>query len=236
MIGWVTTNVISQKVMAAVEESGIEVRPMNQFMPTEGSIFYGILRASGYAMRLQERQGLGYYYIDNGYFGAEYVNSENKKQLTGKYRVVKNGMLEVYEGPRINKPADGPKKALLLSPSPYAANHYDATPEDWNDSAKHLLRNLGYEVVLRNKGHHQPIDSYLDGVGLVLGFNSLACMRVIERGIPCYDTHGIFRNAYDLYKHDFVPEVAASIEDLQAFYEPKQYTLEEIKAGKVNWS
>lgn len=230
MRAYYTNNEISHTVLKSLPD--IELKHIYYFgddVPIP-SVFYGILRGAGPAMRIMEYLKINYWYIDNGYFDAEYVNGAMQKHMDGKFRVVKNDMIDVYTGPVRNIEAGAlPRRALLLPPSQYTAHHYNTTPEDWEEYVKQFLS--GWEIVKRYKGSALTLDEQLSGIGLVVSFHSMACMAAIKRGIPAYDTHGIFRNIEAL--KDQKPVIRAHYEDLQEFYEPKQYTLEEI--GKIKW-
>src|SRR3990167_9826340 len=132
MIGYFTHNNVSQSVMKVFKRAGYEVRDIGKFDPSKPAIFYGILRGTGAAMRVCQAIGQDFYYVDNGYYDAVYMDVHKRKDMTGKYRVVKNDMAEVYTGPVDIIPAKPGMSVLLLPPSPYTAFMYDTTPEDWN--------------------------------------------------------------------------------------------------------
>lgn len=210
MLAWHTDNSLSRTVLGSI--SGAEVRHISEFHPHNcPHIFYGILRGCSRAMHLLKDKGIDYYYIDNGYFDALYVDKKMVKDMGGKFRVVKNGMHEVY--PYEGKLAES-KNILVIPPSTYSANFYDTTPEDW------IKNKLGRIRTKTCKGSLDEDLAWCDGV---MSFNSMAVMKAVEMGKAVYDTHGVFRNngfrSYD-------------INDLRAYYEPKQFTLEELKEGK----
>lgn len=239
MIGYYTNNTLSHTVMGALAKAGqIEPRHIYYFggeFP-KTCVFYGILRGTGNAMNIMSYLKQDYWYIDNGYFDAVYIDSNMHKEMTGSFRVVKNGMLEPYAGLRDNKPVNRPKTALLIPPSPYSAHQLNTTPEDWSVYCESHLKRHGYKVTTRDKSDPRPLDKALDGIGLLISMHSMACMRAIELGIPAYDTHGIFRNAEEIEADDFQPRIVTNIENLRTYYEPKQFTLEEMAAGKVVWN
>ena len=92
MIGWTTTNTLSQTVLKSLD---IELRHISEFTP-QPSVFYGFLRGAGSAMKILKHLGIDYWYIDNGYFDAQYVNENFVKIMDGKYRIVKNGTHDVF--------------------------------------------------------------------------------------------------------------------------------------------
>src|SRR3990167_2505494 len=133
LTGWYTDNQVSRTIMKSINDSGIKTKhiskfPTDQFPP---SIFYGILRGPGALMHEMRRVGREFWYIDNGYFDAEYVDKAGHKYMTGNYRVVFNDMIETYPGPTVTAPPKRGDIFLVIPPSPYSANFYDTTPEDW---------------------------------------------------------------------------------------------------------
>lgn len=232
MIFWHTDNEISQIVASHLVDAGHTPKHIRDFnyIPPQPSIFYGIMRGTGRAMHLMNYLGLDYYYLDNGYTDAQYINENKQKHMTGTYRVVKGAMIEKYAGKLTHTPSNRSKIALVLPPSIYTANHFDTTPEDWVQSITQVLARNGYSTVIRDKTSRKSLDEDLDGAGIVVNFNSMAGMRALERGIPVYDSHWIFSNAHDLFKPEFEPQVYADYADVKAFYEPKQFTLEQLRS------
>lgn len=222
IIGWHTDNALSKTVLGSIPN--IELRHINSFdsgkIP-EQNIFYGILRGSGRLMHILRDNEQDYYYIDNGYFDALYVDQNKQKDMSGKFRVVKNGMHEVY--PHEGRPCDTPSKVLIIPPSPYSANFYDTTPEDWIYAHGNPLAKKEINIKIRNKNSLTPLDEMLDWCDGVLSFNSMAVMRAIEMGKLVMDTHGVFRKPH--FAH-------YNLQDLRNFYEPKQFTLEEFRSGE----
>ena len=236
---WYTDNPLSCMVMSAIAEGNPSAvaRHIKDFKkvidnPSAGDVFYGILRGCGTAMRICNWIGANYYYIDNGYFEAEYVNQSMLKNMDGKFRVVKNDMIELYQGPRPMYEADVKRICLLVPPSPYTANFYDTTPEDFvQETAQHLFRH-GVSVIVRDKSSESPLEDQLGQCGFVVSFNSMISMEAIKRDIPAYDARGIFRNIYDIFQNDFRPHLTTTYHELQKFYEPKQFTLEQFRNGE----
>lgn len=220
MIGWYTDNPLSRTVMEAVAEGRTkQCKPFvashisgfsSKALDFEG-LFYGILRGTSRLMHIFHYLGRDFYYIDNGYFDALYVDKSMQKSMEGKFRVVKNGMHEIcpYEGKKAQV-----KKILIIPPSSYSANFYDTTPEDWL---------AGKQGRIRTKSSTKTIEDDLAWCDGVLSFNSMVVMKAIEMGKSVMDTHGIFRTK-DFHTYD--------IADLRDFYEPKQFTLQEFKEGK----
>lgn len=220
MIGWITDNELSHRVMEAIP--GIEIQHINRFFPAhiQSGIFYGILRGSARAMHILQYHCRDFYYIDNGYFDALYVDRSMQKSMEGKFRVVKNGMHDICG---VRGVPYRPKRTLIIPPSPYSANFYDTTPEDW-------LANPSEDVVgeyrIRNKSSKTLLEDDLEWCTGVLAFNSMAVMRAIQMGRAVADTHGCFRRGFAHY----------DLDEVRAFYEPRQFTLEEMKQGKIQWN
>lgn len=241
MIGWHTDNPLSKTVLGSIP--GIELRHIREFNLCESRpdramfkphIFYGILRGCGRAIHILNGM-IDWYYIDNGYFDAEYVDADMRKDMSGKFRIVKNGMHEVF--PREPKYSIGPiEKVLIIPPSPYSANFYDTTSEDWTASVVGVINQqsgISVPIVrIRTKQAKTSLEDDLKWCDAVVAFNSMAVLRATAMEIPAYDTHGIFRNFPKLWESCAVYD----IKDLRAFYEPKQFTLEEIRRGKVEWN
>ena len=229
MIFWHTDNSISQRfkyVMADMCDV-VHIRNFNLIRPDNVNVFYGIHRGCGNAMKICEHLDIDYYYIDNGYFDARYVDSKMLKDLGGTYRVVKNDMIQPYEGPSSSEPLL-PATFCVLPPSPYTAFFYDTTPEDWINEQYLTLTPLGHKMFLRSKDSDKPLDEDLNQCDAVLAFNSMAVMRAVELGKPVYTTHGAFRNSHFLTSEFPIYD----IEDVRNFYADKQFTLDDIGQGK----
>jgi len=222
MIGWYTDNELSRRVMESIEGGKIFKSHISTFntSPADDGIFYGILRGCGTAMRILAHNNHNYFYIDNGYFDALYVDSNKQKSMEGKFRVVKNRMHEIY--PHDGAPAN-PEKILIIPPSSYSANFYDTTPEDWIYAVGKELTAGGKQIKVRHKDSVVPLEQSLDWCDGVVSFNSMVVMKAVEMGKSVADTHGVFRKPYF---------ANYSLQDLRAYYEPKQFTLEEFRSGK----
>lgn len=219
MIGWYTDNQLSHTVLSSIPD--IELRHIRDFHPQNNQhVFYGILRGSSRAMHILRQYQLNYHYIDNGYFDALYVNKHMVKDMSGKFRVVKNGMHEAYNGPS-TRAHDSVKNILIIPPSEYSANFYDTTPEDWTQNIKSEYKFNHLRV--RTKSTAVPLSYDLEWCDGVIAFNSMVTMSAVLLGKPVMDTHGLFKT--DHVRHYL-------IEDLRKFYEPKQFTLNELKEGK----
>lgn len=229
MIGWYTDNDLSKTVLGSIP--GIELQHVSKYRLEsrfQKSVFYGILRGCGHAMHIQ-RDGDPFWYIDNGYFDALYVDSNMRKNMEGKFRVVKNGMHDIYLGePTKFIPGN---RVLVIPPSPYSANFYDTTPEDWVSDIAKILKDSGYEIKIRYKGEITPLEASLLWCDGVVSFNSMTIMKAIEMGKFAIDTHGMLRNLTLLDSHP-----GYELADMKAFYEPKQFTLEEFRQGKCAWN
>lgn len=223
-IGYYTDNNVSHTVMKHFSRGGFPVKHIRQFDNTKPGIFYGMLRGNGPAMRILADRGIDYWYVDNGYFDAQYMDLEKHKNMTGKYRIVKNQMIEPYpEGPCATH--NGTLRVLILPPSPYSAFMHDTTPEDWLVEWKGKCEVMGYSYVIRDKSEQKRLTKHLSDFDCLLTFNSMGAVAAISEGKAVYTTHGIIRNDHLFGKFAPFYDMAA----LKAFYEPKQFTLEEIK-------
>lgn len=235
MIGWITDNPLSKTVMESIP--GITQFHINRFdedllrpwRTASPSIFYGILRGCGRAMHILAGNKIDYYYIDNGYFDALYVNKDMQKSMDGKFRVVKNGMHEVYPHKPVGMLAGN--RILVIPPSPYSANFYDTTPEDWIAQVVGDLNERGYEVRMRNKSMNYPLGDDIEWCDGLVTFNSMAVMQSIAANKFTVDTHGIFRNYHILSSHPLY-----CLDSLKEYYESKQFTLDEFREGKCAWN
>lgn len=238
MIGWYTDNEISQTVMKSIAARGHQIKHVREYDGESESAFYGILRGTAPAIRDCWENGINFWYLDNGYFAAKYIDARGYKQMDGKYRIVRNDLIEVYTGPVIDGPLSRGKTFLLLPPSPYMAHFYETTEEQWIAEWYGELTSKGYQVKIRPKESMHSAVSLADeikapGVAGVLAFNSMGVMKAVEAGVPAYDTNGLFRNAYQIALEDFRPSLMHDYADVRAFYEPKNFTLQEIAEGKA---
>lgn len=229
MIYWQTDNTISQNVSRALSHHTIKHISQFNETPLQPSLIYGLLRGCGRAMHILQHQKMDYWYIDNGYIGAKYIDERNVKEMDGTYRVVKNDMIERYQGPRKREKKGKGYRALLFPPSVFTANFYDMLPEEWVNVMFKILSARGYQVFKRDKQSHVPLDDDLRDCDLVVNCNSMAAMRAVELGIPVYDTHWIFRNVRELLAEELIPETMATWEDVKAYYEPRQFTLDQLR-------
>lgn len=230
LVGWHTDNELSKKVLGAIP--GIELRHISEYRVESRflkSVFYGILRGCGRAMHIQKGAD-PFWYIDNGYYDALYVDKNMHKNMEGKFRIVKNGMHDVYPHEPKLLPDTIIKNVLLIPPSPYSANFYDTTPEDWQQSVIQKVHASGqYNIKIRHKAAVTPLYDDLIWADAVVAFNS---MIVLQANKPAYDTHGVFRNF-----HTYWPSpISYNPDHLRAFYEPRQFTLDEIRQGKFEWN
>lgn len=233
MIFYHTGNTVSQAVMRAFEKASIQTEHVANFWqntvatPTVAPtpIFYGILRGTGMAMRYCQEIKKDFYYLDNGYFDAIYMDEKKRKDMSGKYRVVKNGMIEKYSGgfSIFNAPED--MKVLILPPSPYTAFMHDTTPEDWVHEQAGKCQALGYHYAIRTKESTEALVDDLRQVSAVLAFNSMSVMTAIMHGISAFDTHGVLQNTQLFGK--CLP--AYELDSMREFYREKDFTLDEIK-------
>lgn len=228
LVGYYTENNISHSVMRQIKNAGIEIAHIEKFNKDKTPIFYGILRGTGSWMLWCQRQGKDFYYIDNGYYDAIYMDLQKVKDMSGKYRVVKNGMIEPYIGRPEQTPLKTGMKVLMLPPSPYSAFMHDTTPEDWNQEWVNKFKRQGWEVTIRDKSEQKPLNKHMADFDIVMAFNSMGIMTAISGGKYVFDTHGILRNA-DRYNNLLE---RYEINHVKQFYEPKNLTLGQISEGK----
>ncbi len=234
MIAWYSDNELSQMVMAKFKQAGYECRHLKLFdqTPPQPGIFYGILRGASRAMHILRHANFSYYYVDNGYFDAQYIDQNKIKRMDGMFRVVKGDTLHEYKGDQIRiKPTTKRGKALVLPPTAYSAMHHSITVEDWLQHWGSVLSKHGFKITIRDKSAKHPLEDDLINTDIVLACNSMAVIKAIERGIPAYDTHGLFRDADDITKEVFTPELKVDVDMLHAFYDNRQYSLDKIVMG-----
>lgn len=213
--------------MKSFSRAGVNVAHINsfQFNKLTPSIFYGILRGSGMAMRYQKFQGIDFHYLDNGYFDAMYMDKNKIKTMDGKYRIVKNDLIEAAPVDP-EKTIVGIPRVLFLPPSPYTAFMHDTTPEDWNIRWGNRAVSMQIPFNIRHKESDKSLEEDLKDFDAVLAFNSIGVMKAIELGKAVYTTHGVIRNS-----HLFGLSVPYyDLDKLKEFYEPKQFTLEQIES------
>lgn len=225
LIGYYTDNAVSKVVMKAFAKSGIKTAHIStfKFNKSTPAIFYGIMRGSGAAMRYLQYEGKSFHYLDNGYFDAIYMYKNGHKDMRGKYRVVRDDMIEPVDLLPV-KTAKGGMRVLLLPPSVYSAFMYDTTPEDWLIYWDKELRNAGHYVDMRKKNDEKPLEEVLKSFDAVFAFNSIGVIKAMEMGKAVYTTHGIIRNA-DIFR-DCAPYYDA--EAVKEHYGSKQFSLDEI--------
>lgn len=229
-VGYYTDNNVSQSVMKAFSRRGVTVKHIRDFDNSKPGIFYGILRGSGIASRILKDRGIDFWYVDNGYFDAVYMNEGKLKDMHGTYRIVKNGYIdEVPDWFPIDKRPFKKMRFLMLPPTTYSAFMHDTTPEDWIITWGQKIHNLGHSRKTRDKTETVPLETELENCDAVFAFNSIAVVKAIEMGKAVYTTHGIIRNA------DMLEQCAPyfNINDIKNFYEPNQHTLEEIADGST---
>jgi hypothetical protein len=235
LIFYITDNQVSHTVARAFEKSGAEVDHVKNFWletsghasPNPTPIFYGILRGSGSAMRTCQFLNQEFIYVDNGYFDAVYMDQYRYKDMSGKYRVVKNGLLEIFTGPPVRTEPRRPLKVLALPPSPYSAFMHDTTPEDWFVELKHIREKTKDHVDLRTKDHKMSLTEHIQDYDAVFAFNSMAVMEAIRQGKAVYTKHGVINN-WDKIDSEIQ---YFDYKKMENFYETRQFTLEEIGGG-----
>lgn len=219
-MAWVSSNLISQTIMKA---TGQQIKHLHLFdkMELQPSIFYGMLRGASRAMHILKRAGVDFYYIDNGYYEAKYINRLKTKEMDGTYRIVKNDTHHIYTGNSIKYVGDV-KTILLIPPSAYSAMFNDTLPEDWLNQSIKYIGNIysGARFIVRNKNSQKPLESDINESDAVFSFNSMSIIKAIEMGKPVCDTHGVFRSMeFRLYRY----------QDIIDFYENKQSTIDKFK-------
>lgn len=226
-VGYYTDNNVSHTVMNAISARGIQCRHIKDFDSSQPGIFYGILRGAGTAIRILKDRGIDFWYVDNGYFDAIYMDSVKKKDMGGKYRIVKNDLIEpcpiVPEA--VPTMPHAPLRFLMLPPSIYTAVQHDTTPEDWRITWGQRIHNLGHSRKLRDKDEKIPLDAELADCDAVFAFNSMAVIRAMELGKIVYTTNGIVRNSHLLGR--ISPRY--DIDGVKRYYADRQFTLEQIK-------
>lgn len=220
IIGYYTDNPVSKEVMSAFSSAAYEVRHIEDIDPYQPAIFYGILRGAGLWQHTFSELGMDWWYVDNGYYGAQYIDRLGHKSMAGTYRVVKNARIEQYEGNP--QKGDKPKSLLVIPPSEASAFMLGTTPEDWVHSQKFDIK-----YTVRTKSDTSPLDEQVMAHDAVYACNSMAVLRAVELGRPVYTTDGIFPftdmdNTY-YYDHNA----------LVAYYTDKQFTLSQISKGKA---
>lgn len=237
MIFWVTDNKLSKIIASSFPQGDVEIKHISKFddTPADRGIFYGLLRGCTRAMHILKHRGIEFFYVDNGYFDAEYVDKNMMKRMDGTYRFCKSGILGEFKGKYISGALSSGRDALLLKPSPWAANYFDTTPEDWVAEWAGVLTNRGYSVRVRDKNSSIDIDQDIKSSGLVLSFNSIAVLKGIEFGIPSYDSNGMFKNARLLKDPNHIPRVLYDYEDIKDFFSKRQFKLEQFKNGDHRW-
>lgn len=231
MIGYYTDNSVSHSVMKHLSRAGVEIRHINDFDDKVPGIFYGMLRGSGVAMRILKSKNINFWYIDNGYFDAVYMDANHRKEMGGMYRVVKNAFLDIISPIKVTyKPIGKNSRVLVMPPSPYSAFMHDTTPEDWLMQQYQLLQSIGCSILKRQKDSKSPLSEDLIHVDAVLAFNSMGVMKAIQMGVPVFTTHGIVRN-YDLLVSKSGVSPIYEYEEFKSFFEGKQVKLEHITEG-----
>lgn len=223
-IAYYTDNPLS---ITALKPLGLEMKHIKDFTP-QPSVFYGFLRGAGSAMKLLKHLGIDYWYVDNGYFDAQYVNENFVKRMDGKYRIVKNDTHDVFPGRPLEIKKDI-QSVLILPPSQYSAHQHDTTAEDWVESIREHIP-MSVMTAIRYKGDSTPLDAQINRYDAVVAFNSMAVLRACVLGKPAYDTHGCFRNF-----HLFLKPILYDLNELHDYYDKRQWTLNELKEG-VTWS
>lgn len=224
MIGYYSDNEVSQTVMKAFSRIGIKVKHIRNFDHTQPAIFYGILRGAGSAIRLMQHYKRDFWYVDNGYFDAIYMNQQKEKDMKGKYRIVKNALIEPIDIQPV-RTTNKKLRILMLPPTTYTAFMHDTTPEDWVIEWQLKCDRAGHMCFRRDKTESIPLKESLRDVDAVLAFNSLGVMEAIREGKAVYTTHGIIRNSEML--GSVVPYY--DFNELAKFYQDKQFTLDEIQ-------
>lgn len=227
-IGYYTDNNVSHAVMKALSAGGIRTAHIKDFDPfnVDDPVFYGILRGAGSAIRHLQFIGANFYYIDNGYFDALYMGKGKIKEMGGKYRIVKNALIDTFPSGNFITPVlpHTPLRFLLLPPSHYTAFMHDTTPEDWTITWGQKIHDLGHSRKTRDKTETIPLEDELANCDAVFAFNSMAVIKAIEMGKVVYTTHGVIQNS------DFLGKICPtySFEDIKRYFGPKNFTLEEI--------
>jgi hypothetical protein len=223
MIFYYTDNIVSKGVAEYFKAAGFPIKHVNEYNELYTPILYGILRGAAAIINHRILSKKDFWYVDNGYFDAQYIDQERQKQLTGTYRIVKNQLLHTYDGEP--KDIDPPKnkKILIIPPTPYSAMMHDTTVEDWLEQHAYKILSTN-EYVLRDKENKTPLQVHMDWCDTVLCFNSMIAMDAIKAGKAVETTHGILSPPWYGY-YDY--------EDVKGFFLNKQTTLD--KLGEFQW-
>ena len=219
MIFYYTDNSVSQAVAKAFVSAGHEARHIRDFVPAP-SIFYGIMRGAGNAMHRLNALGIDYWYVDNGYFDAEYINDQKEKLMTGTYRIVKNDTHHKYER-EVYYTERQKHRTMVIPPSEVSAYFHGTTPQDW---VEHVTKNMD-NFFVRDKSVRRELEDDLEQCDAVLAFNSMAVIQALKAGKIVEDTHGVFRN----HAEDF--QSMYRIGDVIDYFKDKQFTLQQIADG-----
>ena len=228
-IGYYTDNSVSHTVMKVFSRIGLKVKHIREFTPDQPAVFYGILRGSGSAIRLMQHYKKDFWYVDNGYVDAVYMNQQKRKEMSGKYRIVKNGLIDTFNF----KPTHTTPKHLrimLMPPSTYTAFMHDTTPEDWTIEWTRKCDRAGHAASIREKGDHAPLATALKSYDAVLAFNSMGVIEAMKEGKAVFTTHGIIRNS------DLLGQYSPyyNYKDVSNYFSEKQFTLEEIQQRGIS--
>lgn len=220
IISYYTDNPVSQTVMKSLQDKGFPIKHIREFNPNVPAIFYGILRGAGLWQHTMKSIGVDWFYIDNGYSGAQYVDKKGIKSMEGTYRVCKNKKIEQYPNPP--KIGDIPKSVLVLPPSEATAFADGTTIDDWMNEQVSIL-SMPYQI--RKKNCNIELEDQLSHFDGMLCYNSMAALEAVRQGKSVHTTNGIFpftgvtnSNYYDY-------------ENLKSFYIDKQFTLENLYKG-----
>lgn len=160
-------------------------------------------------IKLSEKNGRDYYYVDTGYFG----NFPSVGNTTGKklyHRIVKNNLQHtesrkvlpdrwnklVGQDPRLEWTGwkHGGKKILLILPNPKACNFYGIDCQTWIDNTTASIKKYSnFPIEIREKGsrvyrnfEYSIYDAFDTGVYATVCFNSIAAVESILYGIPAF--------------------------------------------------
>lgn len=233
---WQTPHYINHAVTEAfaegiknisVTKEGFPIKAIAEFKKGEvrPCISYGILRGSGFIMQACRDQGIEFWEIDRGYFGA--------KHFDGYYRISMGGMTPEYVpdvcndtrfkalGLEIKPWRSGGKHILFCPPTKWVRWFYDL-PAHWEQEVIGKLKRkyIGKEIRTRDKSHVVPLEQDLEDCHLVVTHSSNVAVEALLAGVP----------AICLGRHP-VGDGKINREKLFNFLAWQQFTLDEIKQG-----
>jgi hypothetical protein len=226
-----TDNEISKAISHIFMDAGFKschVKDYSFLDLSSTPVYYGILRGCGLQSYLCSSLNKDFWYMDNGYFDAVYMDQNKHKQITGTYRIVKNKLIDVYGGAQISQDELRPRRILYLPPTSYTAFMHNTTPGDWLQEWVRKKQSDD-QVFIKDKDDSASLEEKLEWCNTIFAFNSMVAMRGIEMGKSVYTTNGILDNSH-LF-NQAMPYY--DYECVKSFFSEKQTTLD--KLGEFQW-